>query len=260
MTIAKLQKLTSVCLVCFRIVLLDECSCATHEEQFHQVTPVLGICALLKCTDATNEHLIMLHDEVALTAYALDVLLRTYSEVKVWVEEQLQLITNVREVLIVRRSREEQNLAIHLCDKVTYVVVASTIRVTQVVTFIYDDKTVVFHVVHVQLLLHTRHVSLEVVCLDVLMPHLLKVGRADDKRACIILLLKHLGNGTCRDGLTKTYHVTNHGTATLLIIKVLGCYLDRCLLKLKEVFLEHRRQGVFSNTATCILRKHVGSL
>ena len=87
-TVVELEIFASVLRIRFGIVLLDEGAGTANEEEFHQVTPVFCLVALLKGTNATDKHFVVLHQELTFTTDCTDVLLWTNTQIHIRIEEE----------------------------------------------------------------------------------------------------------------------------------------------------------------------------
>ena len=101
MPVAKLQILASVLCIGLGIVLLDESTCTTNQEEFHQFLPVVELVATFKCLDTTDEHLAMLLQKGTVAAQRADIFLRTDAQVIVLADKEFQLVGKVRKVLVI---------------------------------------------------------------------------------------------------------------------------------------------------------------
>ena len=135
--------------------------------------------------------------------------------------------------------------------------VVSFARVAKVVAFIHDYQTEIAHIVDIHHLRHRHDFRFEVVFPDILAPHLLKIGRANNQGAGGISHFINLGNGTGCNGLAETHHITNHCTASSVVVKMTGDYLDCVLLEIEKLSLEYRRQCKLLYSITCLFAEVV---
>ena len=127
-------------------------------------------------------------------------------------------------------------------------------------TFIYDDEAVITGIVDIYRLCYRHNIGLQVIALSILIPHILQVGRTDDKCTAGVSHFVNLGNGACCDGFSQSYHIAYHGTTALIAIQMAGRYLDCCLLKIEEFPLKLWWQCEFLYTTTGICTQMVGRL
>ena len=135
--------------------------------------------------------------------------------------------------------------------------VAFTILVTQIVTFIDNDQSVVAGTALVNRFSHRHHIGFQIVLVTILLPHFHQISRADNQRTTGKGHFIDLGNGTGCNSLTQTYHIANHGTTTLLAIQMTGCYLDGNLLKVEHLALEIWGQGKLLHATTSLCTQMV---
>ncbi len=154
MSVLELQILSTVLFISLCIVLLDECTSTADEEKFHELLPILKLVAFFKRLDAANENLIVLLQKCTLSTQRPDIFLGAYAKVIAIINEQLKLVCEIREVLIIRCGRQQQNLAVLVLNKRLYILIPHPVLIAQVMAFIHDDETIVACVVHIDWFCH----------------------------------------------------------------------------------------------------------
>ena len=193
---------------------------------------------LLESLDTADEDFAMFLQESAVATQFSDIFFRTDTQVVVFADEEFQLTAQIREVLIVRSSRQEKHLTVLAFYQCLDVLIALALLIAQVMTFIHDDEPVVTGIVNVYRLGYRHDVGLQVITLTILVPHVLQISRADDKRRTGIRHFIYLGNSTGCNGLSQSHHITNHGTTSFLAIQMTGRNLDRRLLEVEQFTLK----------------------
>ena len=112
-----------------------------------------------------------------------------------------QLSTHVAVVLVVGRGGEQQHAVVLTLDELLDVAIAQSLGVAQVVALVDDDEPVVSGMVDVDGLGIGDDGGLEVVSLDIVLPHLLQVGRTDDEGAARHVVFEDLGNASRSSGV-----------------------------------------------------------
>ena len=245
-SVLHLQVLAPVVLVGQGIVLLDERAGAANEIQLHQVAPVVGIKALLERLDRSERDVAVLDGELLFPALGLDLLFGTNAEVKIWIDEKLQLVGEVEVILVVRSCRQQKDLVALIGQEILDHRIPLSFRIAQVVAFVDDDQLVEPFPAGVKLLGNRARLHLEVVLLCVLPPHLPQIRRTDHQRRRSKRFLVELRDRTGGNRLAQTDHIANHRTATLF--QMAHRKLDRCLLEIKQLCIKRRRQMVLGNT------------
>lgn len=92
----------------------------------------------------------MLDGEGLLAALRLDLPLGTDAKILVGIDEEPQLIGEIREILVVGRRREEEYLVVLIVQQILDRGIPLSRAVSQVVAFIDDDEPVVAFAVRVE--------------------------------------------------------------------------------------------------------------
>ena len=69
----------------------------------------------------------MLHQELTFTTNRTYILLRTNTQIHIWIEEEFELIAKVSKILVVRCSGKQQHLAIHGLDEVFNIMITRSL-------------------------------------------------------------------------------------------------------------------------------------
>ena len=132
------------------IVAPDEGTRPAHEVELHQVAPVVRLDARLEGPDRGERRFAVLDGEGLLAALRLDLPLGTNAKILVGIDEEPQLIGEIREILVVGRRREEEYLVVLIVQQILDRGIPPSRAVPQVVAFIDDDEPVVAFAVRVE--------------------------------------------------------------------------------------------------------------
>ena len=226
-------------------MLLDERAGTADEIQLHQVAPVVGIEALLERLDRAERNIAVLDGELLFPALGLDLLFGMNAEVEIGIDEQLQLVGEVKIILVVRGCRQQEDLVTLIGQEVLDHRIPLAFRIAQVVAFVNDDQLEEPFLAGIELLGDRARLHLEVILLGVLSPHLPQIRRADHERRSAKRFLVKLRDRTGSDRLAQADHVADHRTAAFL--QVPHGKLDRCLLEIKQLRIKRRGQMIFGN-------------
>ena len=115
----------------------------------------------------------MLALKLSLASQTLDVSFWADTKILVVAQEKLQLVGQVGEILVIWSSGKQQGFAIQFMNQFLDVVISFSAAVAQVMSFIYDNQSVVPGVLHINGFLHRDDVCLQIVFLFVFSPHVL---------------------------------------------------------------------------------------
>ena len=203
----------------------------------------------------------MLLQKLTLTTEFADISFRANTKILVILDKQAQLVAEVAEIFVIGGSSEQKHIAILVIDKCFDIAITRAISaVSQVMTFVNNYQSEIAGIVDVDGLSHRHDFNFQIIFRRIFLPHFLQVGRANNKRAACKSRFIEFCNGTSGDGLTQTYHVTNHRTASFLIAKMSSCDFDGSLLEIEKFFSKFRRQSKFFNARASLLAKVIGGL
>ena len=226
-------------------MLLDERAGTADEIQLHQVAPVVGIEALLERLDRAKRNIAVLDGELLFPALGLDLLFGTNAEVEIGIDEQLQLVGEVKIILVVRGCRQQEDLVALIGQEVLDHRIPLAFRIAQVVAFVNDDQLEEPFLAGIELLGDRARLHLEVVLIGVLPPHRPQIRRTDHQCRRAKRFFVELRDRTGGNRLAQAHHVADHRATPLL--EVSNGQLDGRLLEIKQLRVKRRGQMILGN-------------
>ena len=243
--------------VLFGVVGLHERTGAAHEVQAHQVAPVVRVGALLERGDAAHGGLV-LRAEVRFPRLA-DQFLGADTQVGVLGHEQPQLRAQILVTLVVRRGRQQNDLALVKGHVLLNGAVTFPLAVAQVVALVNQDQLVVLLFRQpLRDAADRQDLRQQGVPVNVVLPHGHQVHRADDQRPDRRGLLHHPHQGRGHQRLTQADHVPQHHAAPL--VQVVRCDLHGGRLVREQDLLQVLRNPEFTHPGAGLAGQVVGHL
>ena len=237
------------CRICFGVVGNDEAAGSTNHVETNQLAPVVKLIALLNGENRVDPALMFAlklgfgQSEFAHEAF------RPNSDIGFFVDEQAQLARQVGFSLVVRRSRQQDDLRIHLFDVFRNRLVAPPFAVTQVMALVDEHQSVCLEVRQpFRGLRNGQHSAAQSILRAIALPHRLQILRADDERFVAEIVFEHAGEGRGHHGLAESDHVTNHHAPTAVQVPCRD--LDGTFLELEQVSLKPCRQPKLAQAGT----------
>ena len=245
-----------------RVVLLDERPGPAHQEQPHELAPVVRVPALLEGGERTRLDLVP--PLKGRLAHLSENRLGTNAEVAVWRDEEAELVREVLVLLVVGRRREQHAPRVVRLDVLADRLVALALPIAQVVALVDHDEVIRLHLGKLREHLGDRHHARapEPVPPAVAVPHSDEVLGADHERPQPHLVLEDAGERGRHHRLSQADDVTKEHAVTPR--QVARGEADRGGLVVEQLALEHLRelelgepQARFLGEVVCHLEVHV---